>query len=45
MFERAKALFDAYSSGKPEVTTRESEEAVEMRSEYSYIVVQHTKAA
>lgn len=40
-FERAKALFDAYCSGKPEATPGESGEAAETRSAYSYCSTAH----
>lgn len=41
MFERAKALFDAYCSGKPERSPGESGKAAGMRSAYSYCSTAH----
>lgn len=40
-FERAKALFDAYCTGKPEATPGESGNAAEMRSAYGYCSTAH----
>lgn len=41
MFERAKALFDACCSGKPEATPGESGKAAKRRSAYGYCSTVH----
>lgn len=41
MFEKAKALFDAYCSGKPERSPGESGKAAVMRSAHSYCSSAH----
>jgi len=41
VFERAKALFDAYCSGKPETTPGESGKAAETKSAYGYCSTAH----
>lgn len=41
MFERAKALFDEYCSGKPERSPGEGGKAAVMRSAHSYYSTAH----